>query len=77
LEQDRAAVAADVAAFQQRTLEASATSEEVVAGKDVRAVKEIGGGTQAADRSALRSAGGQPACLPRVIDLARLDGAPL
>jgi len=44
VEQDRAAVAADAAAFQQRTLEASATNEEVVAGKDVRAVKEIGGG---------------------------------
>jgi len=77
LEQDRTVAAADAAAFQQRTLEASATNEEVVAGKNVRAVKEIGGSTQAAGRGALRSAGDQPACLPRVIDLARLDGAPL
>ena len=68
MDQDRAAIAADVAAFQQRTLEPSATNEEVVVGKDVRVVKEIGGGTQAVDQVASRSAGDQPACLPRVID---------
>ena len=47
---DRAATEADLAAFQERTIEATATSEEAVVAKDVRIVEEIGVSKQAADR---------------------------
>ncbi len=47
---DRAATAADLVAFQERTLEATATSEEAVVGKEVRVVEEIGVTKEAADR---------------------------
>jgi uncharacterized protein (TIGR02271 family) len=48
---DRAATAADLDAFQERTIEARATSEEAVVGKDVRVVEEIGVHKTAADRA--------------------------
>ena len=47
---DRAASAADLAAFQERTIEARATNEEAVVAKDVRIVEEIGVRKEAADR---------------------------
>jgi len=47
---DRAATAADLAAFQERTIEARATSEEAVVAKEARVVEEIGVTKQAADR---------------------------
>ncbi len=47
---DRAATAADLAAFQERTIEASATNEEAVVAKEARIVEEIGVSKQAADR---------------------------
>lgn len=47
---DRAATTADLAAFQERTIEARATSEEAVVAKDVRIVEEIGVRKEAADR---------------------------
>ena len=47
---DRAATDADLAAFQERTIEARATSEEAVVGKEVRVVEEIGVTKEAADR---------------------------
>ena len=49
---DRAVTAADAAgAFQDRTIEARATSEEAVVGKDVRVVEEIGLKKEASDRT--------------------------
>ncbi len=47
---DRAATAADLAAFQERTIEAHATSEEAVVGKEVRIVEEIGVSKEAVER---------------------------
>ncbi len=47
---DRAATAADLAAFQERTIEATATSEEAIVAKEARVVEEIGVSKQAADR---------------------------
>ena len=47
---DRAATAADLAAFQERTIEARATSEEAVVGKETRIVEEIGVRKETADR---------------------------
>ena len=47
---DRAATAADLNAFQERTIEATATSEEAVVGKEARVVEEIGIHKEAADR---------------------------
>ncbi len=47
---DRAATAADLAAFQERTIEARATSEEAVVGKEVRIVEEIGVSKEAVER---------------------------
>ncbi len=47
---DRAATAADLAAFQERTIEATATSEEAVVGKEARVVEEIGIRKEANDR---------------------------
>ena len=47
---DRAATAADLAAFQERTIEARATNEEAVIGKEARIVEEIGVRKEAADR---------------------------
>ncbi len=47
---DRAATDADLAAFQERTIEATARSEEAMVGKEVRVVEEIGVTKQAADR---------------------------
>jgi len=47
---DRAASAADLAAFQERTIEARATSEEAVVGKEARVVEEIAVRKEAADR---------------------------
>ena len=47
---DRAATAADLAAFQERTIEARATSEEAVVSKEARIVEEIGVRKEAADR---------------------------
>ena len=47
---DRAATATDMAAFQERTIEARATNEEAVVAKDVRIVEEIGVRKEAADR---------------------------
>ncbi len=47
---DRAATAADLAAFQERTIEATATNEEAVVAKEARVVEEIGVTKQAADR---------------------------
>ena len=48
---DRPATAADAAAFEGKTLEAHATREEAVVGKDVRVVEEIGLKKEAADRT--------------------------
>lgn len=48
---DRLATAADMDAFQERTIEARAMSEEAVIGKEVRVVEEIGIHKEAADRS--------------------------
>ena len=48
---DRAASAADLAAFQERTIEARATNEEAVVAKDVRVVEEIGVHKEAGDRT--------------------------
>ncbi len=49
---DRAVTTADAAgAFQDRTIEARATSEEAVVGKDVRVVEEIGLKKEASDRT--------------------------
>jgi len=47
---DRAATAADLAAFQERTIEARATSEEVVVGKEARVIEEIGVRKEATER---------------------------
>ena len=47
---DRTATAADLNAFQERTIEATATSEEAVVGKEARVVEEIGIHKEAADR---------------------------
>jgi len=47
---DRAASPADLAAFQERTIEARATSEEAVVGKETRVVEEIAVHKEAADR---------------------------
>ncbi len=47
---DRAATAADTAAFQERTIEARATSEEAVISKEARVVEEIGIKKEASDR---------------------------
>jgi len=47
---DRAATAADLAAFQERTIEARATSEEAVVGKEARVVEEIGVRKEATER---------------------------
>ena len=47
---DRAATAADMAAFQERTIEAQASSEEAVVSKDARVVEEIGLKKTASDR---------------------------
>ncbi len=48
---DRAATAADMAAFQERTIEARATSEEAVVSKEARVVEEIALHKQASDRT--------------------------
>ena len=48
---NRPATAADAAAFAGKTLEAHATREEAVVGKDVRVVEEIGLKKEAADRT--------------------------
>ena len=48
---NRPATAADAAAFADKTLEAHATREEAVVGKDVRVVEEIGLKKEAADRT--------------------------
>ncbi len=47
---DRAASAADLAAFQERTIEARATSEEAVVGKEARVVEEIAVHKEVGDR---------------------------
>ena len=47
---DRAATPADIAAFQERTIEAHATSEEAVVGKEARVVEEISVRKDATDR---------------------------
>ena len=47
---DRAATDADLAAFQERTIEARATNEEAVVSKETRIVEEIGVRKEAADR---------------------------
>ena len=47
---DRPASAADFAAFEERTIEARATSEEAVVGKEARVVEEIGLKKEAVDR---------------------------
>ena len=47
---DRAATPEDLAAFQERTIEARATSEEAVVGKEARVVEEIGVRKEASDR---------------------------
>ena len=47
---DRAASPADLAAFQERSIEARATSEEAVVSKDARVVEEIGLKKTATDR---------------------------
>ncbi len=47
---DRAATTADLAAFQERTIEARATNEEAVVAKEARIVEEIGVRKEAADR---------------------------
>jgi uncharacterized protein (TIGR02271 family) len=48
---DRAATDADLAAFQERTIEARATSEEAVVGKEARVVEEIGVRKEATERT--------------------------
>ena len=48
---DRAVTGADAAAFQERTIEARATSEEAVIGKEARVVEEIGIRKEASDRT--------------------------
>ncbi len=48
---DRAVTGADAAAFQERTIEARATSEEAVVGKEARVVEEIGLRKEASDRT--------------------------
>ncbi len=48
---DRAATAADVGAFKERTIEARATSEEAVVSKTTRVVEEIGIRKDVADRT--------------------------
>ncbi len=48
---DRAVTGADAAAFQERTIEARATSEEAVVSKDARVVEEIGIRKEASDRT--------------------------
>ena len=48
---NRAATAADATAFAGQTLEARATREEAVVGKDVRVVEELGVKKQATDRT--------------------------
>lgn len=48
---DRVATPGDLAAFEERTIEAHATSEEAVVGKEARVVEEIGIHKQASDRS--------------------------
>ncbi len=47
---DRAATPADLAAFQERTIEARATNEEAVVAKETRVIEEIGVRKEAADR---------------------------
>ncbi len=47
---DRAATDADLAAFQERTIEATARSKEAVVGKEVRVVEEIGVTKDTAER---------------------------
>ena len=47
---DRAASPADFAAFEERTIEARATSEEAVVSKDARVIEEIGLKKEASDR---------------------------
>ena len=47
---DRAVTPADMAAFQERTIEARATSEEAVVSKEARVVEEIGLKKEATDR---------------------------
>lgn len=48
---DRVATAAEFGAFQERTIEARATSEEAVVSKEARVVEEIGGKKASADWS--------------------------
>ncbi len=48
---DRAVTAADAAAFQERTIEARATSEEAVVSKEARVVEEIALRKEATDRT--------------------------
>ena len=48
---DRAVTGTDAAAFQERTIEARATSEEAVVGKEARVVEEIGIRKEASDRT--------------------------
>lgn len=48
---DRAVTDADKVAFQERTIEASATSEEAVVGKEARVVEEIGLHKESSDRT--------------------------
>ena len=48
---DRAATTADFGAFQERTIEARATSEEAVVSKDARVVEEIGLKKTGSDRT--------------------------
>ncbi len=48
---DRAVTAADTAAFQERTIEASATSEEAIVSKEARVVEEIALRKEATDRT--------------------------
>jgi uncharacterized protein (TIGR02271 family) len=48
---DRAATPADIAAFEERTIEARATSEEAVISKDARIIEEIAVNKQATERT--------------------------
>ena len=48
---DRPATDADLAAFQERTIEARATSEEAVVSKEARVVEEVGLRKEVADRT--------------------------
>ncbi len=48
---DRPVTGTDAAAFQERTIEARATSEEAVVGKEARVVEEIGIRKEASDRT--------------------------